>query len=79
MVRLRCPPFQWVTSTLVVRYLGFGNLLSGVAGVVIGRLEGFMCLNYRYYTLVSKRFNFGLLFASAEHIGFHLNLFTVFY
>ncbi|MFS7987562.1 hypothetical protein Hanom_Chr11g01024421 [Helianthus anomalus] len=42
MVRLRCPPFQWVTRTPVVRYLGFGNLLSGVAGVVIGRLEGFI-------------------------------------
>ncbi|MFS7922921.1 hypothetical protein Hanom_Chr03g00254691 [Helianthus anomalus] len=33
-------------SQWVVRYLGCGNLLSGVAGVVMGRLEGFMCLNY---------------------------------
>ncbi|KAF5757315.1 hypothetical protein HanXRQr2_Chr17g0825161 [Helianthus annuus] len=30
--------------TKVVRYLVFGNLLSEVAGVVMGRLKGFMRL-----------------------------------
>ncbi|KAJ0492636.1 hypothetical protein HanIR_Chr12g0577091 [Helianthus annuus] len=36
------------------------NLQSGIAGVVMGQLEGAMCL----------KFNFGLLFASAEHVVF---------
>ena len=31
-----------VACSQVVRYFGIGNLLSGVAGVVMGRQEGFM-------------------------------------
>ncbi|MFS7945815.1 hypothetical protein Hanom_Chr06g00528571 [Helianthus anomalus] len=53
-----------VACSQVVRYLGFGNLLSGVAGVVMGQLEGFM----RLRSMVVRYLGFGNLLSGVAGV-----------